>query len=65
MKEGAQVYVFDGKFKGKLGEIKSFTHYSGVTRDVAQITIGKVEHNTAKDYCYVVGAKKEDLKRFE
>ncbi len=65
LKEGAQVYVFDGKFKGKLGEIKSFTHYSGVTRDVAQITIGKVEHNTAKDYCYVVGAKKEDLKRFE
>jgi small subunit ribosomal protein S4e len=65
LKEGSFVYIFDGKFKGKFGEIKSFEHHNGLTEDIAQIQINGEVHSTAKDYCFVVGAKKEDLKKFE
>jgi len=65
LKEKAQVYFFDGKFKGQFGEVKSFIAYNGLARDVAQVEINETEHNTAKDYCFVIGAKKADIKRFE
>jgi len=62
--EKAYAYIFDGNFKGKFAEITGFTHYKGVTRDTVFIKIGKEAHSTAKDYCYVVGNKAEDIKRF-
>lgn len=65
LKEGNYVFLFEGKFKGQFGEIKGFTLYNGLTKDLVQIQIGDTIHNTAKDYCYVIGAKKSDLKRFE
>jgi len=64
LKEGAFVYIFDGKFQGSAGKLKSFDIYSGLTRDVAHIDIEGHVHTTAKDYCFAVGTKKEDLKRF-
>lgn len=65
LKEGVFAYIFDGNFKGHFAQIKSFVSYKGLTRDVAQITLDNAEHSTAKDYCFVVGEKKEDLKRFQ
>lgn len=64
LKEGAFVYIFDGKFVGNFGEVKEFVNYNGLTRDVVKVQIGDEIHTTAKDYCFVVGAKKEDIKRF-
>lgn len=63
--KGAFMYIFDGNFKGRFGEVKEFTLYNGLSRDVATIQIGTETHTTAKDYCYVVGKSKEALKRFE
>lgn len=60
LKEKAFVYVFDGKFKGQFGEVKSFAKYNGITRDTVEISLGKESHTTAKDYCYVVEAKRFD-----
>lgn len=65
LKEGNYVFLFEGKFKGQFGEVKGFTLYNGLTRDLVQIQIGDEVHSTAKDYAYVVGSKKTDLKRFE
>lgn len=65
LKENNFVYVFDGKFQGKFGQVKSFISYNGVAKDVVSLDVEGVEQNTAKDYCFVVGAKKEDLGRFE
>lgn len=65
LKEGAFVFVYDGKFKGSFGEVKSFTEYNGVARDIVQIDFNGQVNNTAKDYCYVIGQKKGDVKRFE
>ena len=62
--EGAQVYFFDGKFKGQFGEVKEFEKYSGLTKDVVKIQIGEDLHNTAKEYAYVIGTKVADVKRF-
>lgn len=64
LKEGNFVFVYDGKFKGYFAEVKGFTEYNGLATDIVQIKIGNEEHNTAKKYCYVIGDKKEDLKRF-
>jgi len=64
LKEGNFVYIFDGKFQGNSGKISSFMIYNGLTRDVANIEIDGHIHTTAKDYCFAVGDKKEDLKRF-
>jgi len=36
----------------------------GLARDKVKISIGGVTHETAKDYCYVLGKKEEDLKKF-
>ena len=58
------MYIFDGKFRGSFGKVKNFINYNGITRDAVSIEIGKEVHTTAKDYCYVVGKKEEDLKRF-
>ena len=65
MKEGNFVYVFDGKFKGKIGQIKSFIHYNGVSRDIVVLDLDNKEQSTAKDYCLVIGTKKTDVKEFE
>lgn len=64
LKEGSFVYIFDGKFQGSAGKLQSFDTYNGLTRDVAHIEIEGHTHSTAKDYCFAVGTKKEDLKRF-
>ena len=64
LKEGAAVYLFDGKFKGHFAIVKSFVSYNGVTRDLVNIEYNNEAHSTAKDYCYVVGSNKNDLKRF-
>ncbi|MEC8220718.1 MAG: hypothetical protein VX028_01490 [Nanoarchaeota archaeon] len=60
LKEGASVYVFDGKYQGSLGVVKSFIAYNGVTRDTVQVEIDGTVQTTAKDYCYVIA----DTKRF-
>ena len=62
LKEKSFVYVFDGKFQGNVGEIKSFTHYKGLAVDTIDVTIGKETHTTARAYCFAVGTKKEDIK---
>ncbi len=64
LKEGSFVYVFDGKYRGTLGEVKEFVNYNGITRDIVQVEISGTVHTTAKDYCYVIGTKAEDMKRF-
>ena len=64
LKEGNFVYIFDGKYQGKLGEVKGFTTYSGVAKDLVQLDVEGEAHQTAKDYAYVVGTKKTDIKRF-
>ncbi len=61
LKEGAFVYVYDGKFQGQIGQIESITEYNGKARDVVFLKIGKESHSTAKDYCFVIGSKKEDV----
>lgn len=65
LKEGSFVYIFDGKFQGKFAEVKSFTLYNGISKDIANIEINSEEASTIKDYCYVIGTKKSDLVRFE
>lgn len=65
LKVGNFVYIFDGNFQGKFGQVKSFISYNGVAKDVVSLDVEGIEHNTAKDYCFVVGAKKADLERFE
>ena len=65
MKEGDFVYVFDGKFKGKIGQIKSFIDYNGVSRNILVLDLENKEQSTAKDYCLVIGTKKTDIKEFE
>jgi len=64
LKEGNVVYVFDGKFKGTFGEVKTFVKYNGIARDLVHFEVEGQVHATAKDFCYVIGSKKEDLKRF-
>lgn len=64
LKEGNVVYVFDGKFKGSFGQVKSFTHYNGIAKDLVEVEVEGKSHATAKEFCYVIGSKKEDLKRF-
>lgn len=64
LKEGSFVYIFDGKFKGRFVELQSITKYNGITRDLVEIKEGKEIHSTAKDYCFAIGTKKEDVKRF-
>ncbi len=64
-KEGSYVYIINGKFTGEFAELKGLIHYNGLAADVAQIEVKGNTHNTAKEYCFVIGSKKEDLKRFE
>ena len=64
LKEGSFVYIFDGKFQGSAGKLQSIDEYNGLTRDVAHIDIEGHKHSTAKDYCFAIGTKKEDLTRF-
>lgn len=64
LKEGNYVYIFDGKFQGYFGEVKGFTTYSGLAKDLIQLDVNGEEHQTAKQYAYVVGTKKTDIKRF-
>lgn len=65
LKEGSFVYIFDGKYKGNLGKITKFDIYNGLTRDVAEVDVEGEAHSTAKDYCFAIGTKKEDLNRFK
>lgn len=65
LKEGSFVYVFDGKFKGQIATVKEFVSFNGLTRDITKIEVKGSVHDTAKDYCFVLGDKKEDIKRFE
>lgn len=64
LKEGSFVYVFGGKYVGLFGEIKSFTHYNGLSKDLVVIESEGVQHSTAKEYCYVIGTSKTSSKRF-
>ncbi len=64
LQKGAFAYIFDGKFKGHFALIEDFESFNGLTRDIAKVKIGNEVHSTAKDYCFAVGTKKEDLKRF-
>lgn len=64
LKEGAFVYVFDGKYVGSFGEIKSFENFNGIAKDLISIEMDGVIHSTAKDYCYVIGSSKKDIERF-
>lgn len=64
LKEGSFVYVFDGKFKGQFAQVKGFVKQNGVTKDLASVEVAGGTHNTAKEYCFVLGTKKEDLKAF-
>ena len=65
LKKGSYVYIFDGKFKGRLGKVSSIEKFNGLARDVAEVEIEGESRSTAKEYCFAVGTKKEDLKRFE
>ena len=65
LKAGVFAYFFDGKFRGSFGEIKEFVEYKGLTRDVVKVQIGDNVETTAKEYAFVVGTKKDDLKGFE
>lgn len=58
--EGAQVYLFDGKYKGHFATVKGFTLYNGLAKDLVNIEIAGEETSTAKDYCYVI----ENMKGF-
>lgn len=62
-KEGNFIYIFDGKFKGQFAQIKGFEIYNGVTKDVVKIEVDGEVNSTAKEYCFVVGSKSEDLKK--
>ena len=64
LKEGNFVYIFDGKYQGKFGEVTGFTSYSGAAKDLIQLDVEGEAHQTAKDYSYVIGTKKTDVKRF-
>jgi small subunit ribosomal protein S4e len=54
LKEGAQVYLFDGKFKGCFATVKGFTKYSGLANDLVNLDLGGVDASTTKSYCYVI-----------
>jgi small subunit ribosomal protein S4e len=64
LKQGSFAYIFDGNYKGKFGLIKKFTNYSGLTTDVVDLEINGVMHTTSKKYCFAIGDKKEDIKRY-
>ncbi|NCC70434.1 hypothetical protein EOM09_02535 [bacterium] len=64
LKEGNYVYVIDGNYKGKLAKVIDFTNYNGLSRDLVSIEFEGSTHSTAKDYCFPVANKIEDLKRF-
>lgn len=57
--ENAQVYIMDGKYKGQVGMVVSFTHYNGVAPDLVSIQIGDEEHITAKEYCFVIDDRRK------
>lgn len=59
------VYIYDGKFQGQFGQVNEFTNYSGLTKDAVEIEINGVAQKTIKEYCYAIGTKAEDLKRFD
>jgi ribosomal protein S4E len=54
LKEEQLVYIYDGKFIGNFGIIKSFTNYFGVTKNLVTIDINGTSHNTSKDYIFAV-----------
>ena len=58
------VYIFDGKFRGQFGQVKEFTEYYGLTKDAVEVTINGESHKTVKQYCYAIGTKADDVKRF-
>lgn len=58
--EKAQVYLFDGKFKGQFATVKGFTLYNGLSKDLVILDVAGAEASTAKDYCYVI----ENMKGF-
>lgn len=58
------VFIYDGKFQGQYGQVKEFTSYNGLTKDAVEVTIGKEDHKTIKEYCYAIGTKADDMKRF-
>lgn len=60
LKEKAQVYLFDGKFKGQFATVKGFTLYNGLAKDLVNLELDGKEASTAKDYCYVI----ENVKGF-
>lgn len=65
LKKDCFVYFFNGKFTGCFGEVEGFVNYNGVSKDVAEVKINGLKQSTAKDYLFVLGNDKKDLKRFE
>jgi small subunit ribosomal protein S4e len=63
LSEKASIYVFDGKFIGRFGEVTGFETFEGRGLDLVDFTSGKEKHKTAKKYCFAID--KEDLKKFE
>lgn len=63
-KEGNFAYIVDGTFQSSIAKIKSITKYNGLAKDVVEIEIGKDVKTTSKDYCFIIGSKKEDLGEF-
>jgi len=64
LKAGNFVYIFDGKFKGNFGILKEIINNHGVSKETVTLEIDGKENTTIKEFCYVIGSKKEDLKRF-
>lgn len=64
LKEKSFVYIFDGKYKGKFGEVKSITKYNGLGRDIAEVDTGDAVNTTAFEYCHAIGTKKDEVKKF-
>jgi small subunit ribosomal protein S4e len=64
LKEGVFVYVFNGNYTGKIGQVKGFTHYNGLAKDLVELEIDKESRSTVKSYCYPIATTKEGLKSF-
>lgn len=65
LKESSFIYIFDGKYVGRIGEIKEFVKYNGLGEDIVVFEVDGEVHSTALRYAYVVSLKKDGVKRFE
>lgn len=61
--EKANIYIFDGKFKGLFGVIKNIIHYNGRAKDIIEFESNGKILSTAKEYGFAI--KKEDVEGFK